>query len=49
VFTRVPGLATPMGSHVVAHADAASRDQDADARGGTPLAAHELFGAAGPP
>jgi copper chaperone NosL len=47
VYTRVPGLETPMGSHVVAHADAASRDQDADARGGTPVSAAELFGTAG--
>jgi copper chaperone NosL len=49
VYTRVPGLATPMGSHIVAHADAASRDQDADARAGTPVAAAELFGPGGPP
>ena len=49
VFTRVPGLATPMGSHLIAHADAASRDQDGDARGGTPVAAAELFGPGGPP
>jgi copper chaperone NosL len=49
VFTRVPGLETPMGSHVIAHADAASRDQDPDARGGTPVALPELFGPAGPP
>jgi copper chaperone NosL len=49
VYTRVPGLETPMSSHVIAHADAASRDQDADARGGSPVAPAELFGAAGPP
>ena len=49
LYTRVPGLATPMGSHVVAHADAASRDQDADARGGTPVAPHELLGPSGLP
>ncbi len=49
VYTRVPGLETPMGSHVIAHADAASRDQDGDAKGGTPVAAAELFGPAGPP
>ena len=49
VYARVPGLETPMGSHVVAHADAASRDQDGDARAGTPLPATELFGPAGPP
>ena len=33
VFTQVPGLETPMGSHLVAHADAASRDGDPAARG----------------
>jgi copper chaperone NosL len=49
VYTRVPGLETPMGSHVIAHADAASRDQDPDAAGGTPVPATELFGPAGPP
>jgi copper chaperone NosL len=49
VYTRVAGLATPMGSHVIAHADAASRDADADARTGTPVAAAELFGPAGLP
>jgi copper chaperone NosL len=49
VYTRVPGLETPMGSHVIAHADAASRDQDADARGGAPVTATELFRPGGPP
>lgn len=49
VYTKVPGLETPMGSHVIAHSDAASRDQDADARAGSPLPARELFGPAGPP
>jgi copper chaperone NosL len=47
VFTRVPGLATPMGSHVIAHADAASKGGDPDARAGTPVAATELFGPTG--
>ncbi len=49
VYARVPGLATPMGSHLVAHADAASRAADPAAAGGAPLAAAEVFGAAGPP
>jgi len=49
VYTRVPGIETPMGSHVIAHADAASRDADADARSGSPVPAAELFGPAGPP
>jgi copper chaperone NosL len=47
VYTRVPTIATPMGSHLVAHADAASRDQDALARGGTLVAAVEVIGAGG--
>jgi copper chaperone NosL len=49
VYTRVPGLETPMGSHVIAHADAPSRDADADARGGSPVTVAELFGRGGPP
>jgi copper chaperone NosL len=49
VYTKVPGLETPMGSHVIAHADTASRDQDPDARAGGPVAPTELFGPAGPP
>ena len=48
VYTRVPGLSTPMGSHLVAHADAASRAADDLARGGTTLTAVEVFGAAPP-
>lgn len=49
VYARVPGLETPMSSHLVAHADAASRAADAAAAGGTPLPAAEVFGPAGPP
>ncbi len=49
VYTRNPQLETPMGSHLVAHADAASRDVDPAARGGVPASAAELFGPAGPP
>jgi copper chaperone NosL len=44
VFTRVPGLQTPMGSHVIAHADVAARDADPDARTGVPVSTAELFG-----
>jgi copper chaperone NosL len=47
VYTRVPGLETPMGSHVIAHADAASRDADPDAKTGQRVSAAELFGANG--
>ena len=49
LFTRVPSLETPMGSQLVAHADAASRDADADAAGGAAVSAAELFGPPGPP
>jgi copper chaperone NosL len=49
VYTKVPRLETPMSSHVIAHADAASRDRDPDARGGAPLPVGELFGPTGPP
>ncbi len=49
VYTRVDGLATPMSSHVVAHAAPSSRDADPDAKGGTPLAAAELFAPKGLP
>jgi copper chaperone NosL len=49
VYARVTGLTTPMGSQLLAHADAASRAQDPDASGGAPVAAAELFGPAGPP
>ena len=49
VYTRVGGLETPMGSHIVAHRDAASRDADPDASGGSPLTPAEVFGPAGPP
>jgi copper chaperone NosL len=46
VYVRVPALETPMGSHLVAHADAASRAADRDAAGGQPLSARDLFGPA---
>jgi copper chaperone NosL len=49
VYTRAPSLETPMGSHLIAHADAASRDQDPDARGGVAMTFHDVFGPGGPP
>jgi copper chaperone NosL len=49
VYARVASLHTPMGSHLVAHADAASRADDADAAAGAPLTAADVFGPAGPP
>ncbi len=48
-YSRVPGLATPMASGLVAHRDAASRDADPAARGALPVRAAELFGPAGAP
>jgi copper chaperone NosL len=48
VYARVGGLETPMGSHLIAHADAASRDADPDAKGGVPLSAADVFGASLP-
>jgi len=49
LFTRRESLRTPMSSHLVAHADPASRDRDPAASGGTPMTPAELFGPAGPP
>jgi len=49
VYTQVAAVATPMGSHLLAHADGASRDADPDAKGGAPRTLAEVFGAAGPP
>lgn len=48
-YTRVPDLDTPMGSHLVAHADERSRRDDAiTARGSTTTNA-DVFGARMPP
>ncbi len=49
VYARVPGLATPMGSELVAHQDAASRVADRSLGRAVPVAPAELFGPAGPP
>lgn len=49
VYTRNDRLSTPMDYHLIAHADAASREADPDARSGVPRTAAEVFGAAGPP
>ena len=49
VYTQRESLATPMSSHLVAHADAASRDADPAAAGGRRLEPAEVFGPAGPP
>ena len=44
VFSRVPTIDTPMGSHIVAHASEASRAQDTAAAGGTVLTADAALG-----
>ena len=49
LYTRNDAIATPMGSHVIAHASAASRDADPDARDGRPVALSEMFPAGPPP
>lgn len=46
VYTKAPHLSTPMGSGIIAHADATSREQDVAARGGEPLSVDRVFGAA---
>jgi copper chaperone NosL len=48
-YVRAPELYTPMNSHVIAHADAASRAADPDAEGGTPITAAEVFAPAAVP
>jgi copper chaperone NosL len=49
LYTRVPGLQTPMNSFLVAHADTASRNADADAKDGTPMTVSQVFGPNGVP
>lgn len=49
VYTRVSGLSTPMGSHIVAHSSLGSRAADDAAKNGQPVTVAELFGANGAP
>jgi copper chaperone NosL len=49
VYTRAPSLQTPMGSHLIAHADGPSRAADPDAAGGAALTAADVFGPDGLP
>jgi copper chaperone NosL len=49
VYTRVPGLTTPMNHQLVAHESNASRDADPAAKGGQPVPLPEIFGPQGPP
>jgi copper chaperone NosL len=48
LYTRA-AIETPMGSHWIAHADAASRDADPAAKSGVNVAASDIFGPPGPP
>jgi copper chaperone NosL len=48
VYVRNDQASTPMGSHMLAFADAASRDADPDGRGAA-LTAGDVFGPNGPP
>ena len=48
-YARVPGLATPMGSELVAHQDAGSRVADRSLGRAVPVEIGALFGPAGPP
>jgi copper chaperone NosL len=43
VYTRVASLDTPMGSHIIAHADETSRRADPSAAGGTMVSSAEVF------
>lgn len=49
VYTKRAEIQTPMGSHIVAHASSASRDDDPAAKGGEAVPLTTLFGPAGPP
>lgn len=49
LYTLAPSVGTPMGSHLMAHADALSRDADPDASGGSARTATDVFGPGGPP
>ena len=49
VFSRCPSLETPMESHLVAHSDAASREQDPAFRGCAAMTNTEALGPAPPP
>jgi copper chaperone NosL len=44
VYTQVADTSAPMGSKIVAHESAASRDADASARNGQPIDAALVFG-----
>ena len=47
VYTRVADLQTPMGSHLIAHRDSASRKADLVAQRGAAVDPKEIFGPSG--
>jgi copper chaperone NosL len=49
VYSRDAALATPMNSHLVAHADASARAADPSVRGASRLSVADVFGPAGAP
>jgi copper chaperone NosL len=49
IYTSVASLETPMGSHLMPHSEAASRDADPDAKGGMPRTLADVFGPGGAP
>ena len=49
VFSHASRLASPMNSHLIAHASAESRDMDPAARGAEPRTPEAIFGPTGPP
>jgi len=49
IYSRADGIATPMGSHLIAHADEGARARDRSAANAARLTAREVFGASGAP
>ena len=49
LYTRVPDFETPMGSHLVAHADERTRKDDEVSARGSVVANGDVFGAGVPP
>ena len=49
VYANQPSASTPMGSHLLAYRDAASRDADPSARGSRAVGLADVYGAARPP
>ena len=43
LYTRNEAVSTPMGSHLIAHESAESRDADPDARGGSAVSISDVF------